>query len=143
MKKPKGFGQYLNKAKAFVKDKQTILGLIQAVIQYAKNNKILVKNIKKDIQTLINLLRDWATGRYTEAPLDTILLIIAALIYFLSPIDLIPDFLGPIGFTDDAAFIGFVLKSIKKDIDRYSEGQQKKNRSKKSNSKLMKKVKNK
>ena len=131
MKKPKDFGQYLSKARAYMKDKQTIMGLIQAAIRYAKNNKTFIKDIKMDIQTLINLLRDWVTGRYVEVPIETILLVIAAIIYFISPIDIIPDFLGPFGFTDDAAVICFVVRAIKKDLTKYRQWKKKKRRVKK------------
>src|SRR3989304_756364 len=131
MKRPKGFGQYLGKARAYMKDKRTIMGLIQAAIQYAKNNKNIIKDIKTDIQTLINLLRDWVTGRYVEVPIETILLVIATIIYFISPIDIIPDFLGVVGFTDDATVICFVVRAIKKDLTKYRQWKKKKRRVKK------------
>ena len=131
MKRPKGFGQYLSKARAYMKDKQTIVGLIQAAIRYAKNNKTFIKDIKIDIQALINLLRDWVTGQYVDVTAGTILLVIGALIYFISPIDVIPDFLGPLGFTDDAAVICFVVRAIKKELTKYRQWKMKKSRVKK------------
>jgi uncharacterized membrane protein YkvA (DUF1232 family) len=33
----------------------------------------------------------------------------------------IPDFLAPLGFTDDIAAIALVIRSIKSDIDRFME----------------------
>ncbi len=41
------------------------------------------------------------------------LIIVGALIYFLSPIDSIPDLLGPLGFTDDLAVIALVYAQMK------------------------------
>ena len=38
--------------------------------------------------------------------------IIAALIYFIAPIDLIPDFLPGIGYIDDAFVIGLTIKAL-------------------------------
>lgn len=129
MKRPKVFGQYLNKAKELFKNKETIKGLIKAAAIYAKNNQIAIKDIKRDLLILSNLLKDWGTGRYTEVPVETMLLVIAALLYFISPIDAIPDFLGPIGFTDDITVVGFVVVSIKKDINNYKEWKKKRNKS--------------
>ncbi|PIT38789.1 YkvA family protein [Snodgrassella alvi] len=47
-----------------------------------------------------------------QTPLRSKMLILGALLYFLSPIDLIPDFLGPLGFTDDIAVIAMVCKQL-------------------------------
>lgn len=41
------------------------------------------------------------------------MLIIGALVYFLSPIDSIPDLLGPLGFSDDLAVIAMVYAQLK------------------------------
>ena len=41
------------------------------------------------------------------------MIIIGALIYFISPIDALPDLLGPLGFTDDLAVIGMVYAQFK------------------------------
>jgi uncharacterized membrane protein YkvA (DUF1232 family) len=35
------------------------------------------------------------------------------------PVDLIPDFLLGFGFIDDAALIGWILGSVKSDIERF------------------------
>ena len=40
------------------------------------------------------------------------LILLAALAYFIMPVDLIPDFLGSIGFTDDAAVLMMVVQSL-------------------------------
>lgn len=46
--------------------------------------------------------------------------ILAGLIYAVSPIDLIPDFL-PGGFVDDAVVIGWVLKTVHVELDAFRE----------------------
>ena len=53
-------------------------------------------------------------------------LVVAALLYFLSPLDVIPDFLGAVGFTDDAAVVLFVLSAIKNEINIYRDWRSKK-----------------
>ncbi len=121
MSKPKGFSRFMILARSYLKDSRTLSRFLTAVVEYAKNKKHLVKNFKGNLQTLIDLLKVWSTGTYTEIPRQTVLLTVAALLYFLSPLDTIPDFLGPIGFTDDAAVILFVLNSIRTEIDRYQQ----------------------
>jgi uncharacterized membrane protein YkvA (DUF1232 family) len=46
-------------------------------------------------------------------------LVVVAIIYFVSIVDLIPDFLPGAGFIDDAAVVAFVITKIKSDIDKY------------------------
>lgn len=46
------------------------------------------------------------------------MLVIAAIIYFVSPIDFMPDML-PGGFIDDAAVIAYVVTQIKADLDNF------------------------
>ena len=47
--------------------------------------------------------------------------IIAALIYFFSPVDLIPDCIPGIGLLDDAAVIGIAIKAVDNDLQAYRE----------------------
>ncbi len=94
---------------------------ISDVINYAKHKKNFIQDFKTDLKNLLELVRAWANGRYTGIPKDKLLLVIAALLYFLSPLDTIPDFLGLMGFTDDSLVILFVLNSIRDEIDRFKE----------------------
>lgn len=121
MKKPKGFSRFLTIARTYVKDRQTLIRFVDAVKQYAQSKKDLIRNFKSDIETLANLIKAWIRGVYTDIPKETLILIIAALLYFLSPLDTIPDFLGPLGFTDDATVVLFVMNTIRKEINKYKE----------------------
>jgi uncharacterized membrane protein YkvA (DUF1232 family) len=118
-KRPKGFNRFLNLARSYIEDPHRRSYMLAAVKDYAKTKKHFIQYFKHDLQTLLQLLRDWSKGIYTNVPTHTILLVVAALLYFLSPLDTIPDFLGPMGFTDDAAVVMFVLSTIKNEISHY------------------------
>ncbi len=45
--------------------------------------------------------------------------IVAALIYFISPVDAIPDVIPGVGYVDDAVVIGWVLHKISEEVARY------------------------
>lgn len=51
------------------------------------------------------MLKDFFTRKYTEVPVGTIMAIAGSLLYVLSPIDIIPDFIPVVGFLDDAGVI--------------------------------------
>ena len=72
-----------------------------------------------DAKILFSLIRDYANGSYREIPFNIIAAVGGALLYVLSPIDLIPDFIPVIGYLDDAAVIAFCLNLIEKDLAAY------------------------
>ena len=65
---------------------------------------------------LIALVKDAIAGEY---PIDKAILaiFIGAIIYVVSPVDLIPDFIPVLGWLDDVAVIGIILASYQKLID--------------------------
>jgi len=66
------------------------------------------------------LLKDYWNGKYTNLPYRTILAIAVALLYILTPIDLIPDVLPLLGLTDDLTMFLFVWEMVSKDIEEYA-----------------------
>jgi uncharacterized membrane protein YkvA (DUF1232 family) len=82
-----------------------------------KKENSLVANEK--FFTLGRLLRAYAQGEYKTIPWKSLLLIVAAILYFINPIDLIPDLLPIIGLSDDFAVLFMVYKSIGSDIDNF------------------------
>jgi uncharacterized membrane protein YkvA (DUF1232 family) len=65
------------------------------------------------------LLRAYTKREYTVVPWGSIVMVTIAILYFVSPIDLIPDWLPLAGFVDDAAVILFVIRQLKQDIDGF------------------------
>lgn len=74
--------------------------------------------LKHDLQTLLRLLRAYGEGRYRAVSGKNLALAGLGLLYLVSPLDVVPDFL-PIGFTDDAAVIGFVLRKIRTELTAF------------------------
>ena len=52
---------------------------------------------------------------------SSIIAILGGIIYFLSPIDIIPDFIPIIGYLDDIFVLNLVIDQVRKDIDKYKE----------------------
>lgn len=73
-------------------------------------------SIMKDF---ITLCWDYVNGDYTQLPLTSFLAISGAVIYFVSPIDAIPDFIPVLGYTDDAAAVLTVYSYVKSDVEDY------------------------
>jgi uncharacterized membrane protein YkvA (DUF1232 family) len=78
-----------------------------------------LKRFYDDFLLLIALVKDYWSGNYREIPYASIAAVVFTLIYVLSPIDLIPDFIPVIGLMDDAAVVALCLKMIEGDLKTY------------------------
>ena len=72
-----------------------------------------------DIKTSFALIRDWFNGSYDKVPTRMIVSLAGALIYLVSPLDLIPDWIPMAGLADDAAMLAFVFKLSRVDLNAY------------------------
>ena len=74
-----------------------------------------------DLPVMISLVKDFVKGEYKVVPMKSILYIVMALLYFVSPIDLVPDFVFGAGMVDDASVLLVALKNCHDDIEAYRE----------------------
>lgn len=72
-----------------------------------------------DIKTSFALIHDWYTGAYDKIPMRMIASLAAALLYFVSPLDLVPDWIPFAGLLDDAAVLGAVFNLSAVDLNAY------------------------
>ncbi len=73
------------------------------------------------IPLMLSLIRSYLAKEYTKVPAASLAIIVAALIYFVAPFDIVPDILVGLGFVDDAAIIGLCLSSVFSDFDAYEQ----------------------
>lgn len=88
---------------------------IKGFFRYAK----ALQKYWKDACEVFSLLRDWTAGRYRETPWGVVAALAGALLYVLSPLDLIPDFIPVAGYTDDAGVFAAVLAIAGPDLQKY------------------------
>lgn len=108
-----------DKANRVYKDNDKLKELLTMTTSKAKDNKKLM-DIWSDLKLLVELSKDWMNGSYTQLPKETVIMIIAGLIYLVMPIDLIPDFLMG-GYIDDTLVIGYVVKKSSEELRMYKE----------------------
>lgn len=115
-----GYKRFESKAKEYIKRPEKTDVLLKDAGKKADENKGVLAESWDNLQLLFELVGAWRRGEYRIIPTGSIVTIIAAIIYFVSPIDFIPDFLIGLGIVDDAAVIGFVLKQITNDLEKFS-----------------------
>jgi len=82
-------------------------------------NKVSVANAKEKLNIFSRMASAYATGKYRSVPWQTVMTMLAAIIYFLNPLDLIPDFIPLMGLTDDFGVLLWVYNSISGEIDKF------------------------
>ncbi len=73
----------------------------------------------RQVLLLYKMLREWWNKSY-PLPWKTAAAITAALLYFINPFDLVPDFIPVVGYLDDAVVIGACVKLIQVDLRKYA-----------------------
>jgi len=80
-----------------------------------------LRKLVHQVRLLYELIRSYVDGSYREVPWSSIAMAVAATVYFLSPIDLIPDAIPVIGMLDDALVVRFTLSAIQGDLRTFCE----------------------
>lgn len=80
-----------------------------------------LNKLVNQVKLLYELVRAYVDGSYREVPWASIATAVAAVVYFLSPIDLIPDMIPGLGYIDDIFVVRFALASIQSDLRTYCE----------------------
>lgn len=75
----------------------------------------IVKNLLNKVKTLYAMLRDKEFAMAWSSKT----MVIAGLLYFISPIDLLPDYIPILGYIDDAFVMSVVMNAVASEIERY------------------------
>jgi uncharacterized membrane protein YkvA (DUF1232 family) len=77
------------------------------------------EDAKEKFFVLGRLIKAYATGQYKAIPWKTFLIIVAAVIYFLNPLDFIPDLIPIAGLADDFAVLLWVYNAVSGEVEKF------------------------
>lgn len=80
-----------------------------------------LRKLRNQIVLLYDMLKAYAKRDYTAVPWWAIAMGVAAVAYFLTPGDLVPDFIPIVGYVDDAMIVGLAVKAIQEELRRFSD----------------------
>lgn len=97
---------------------------LEAFLQKAEKIPVIGGMID-DIVCMLALVDSYVNKKYRDIPVGTMVSIVAALLYLLSPVDLIPDAIPVLGYVDDAAVIFLILNlGVDRDLNRFRSWQE-------------------
>jgi uncharacterized membrane protein YkvA (DUF1232 family) len=77
-------------------------------------------DIKDKIFAITNMLVDWRKNKYTSISRKNLIIGVLALLYFISPYDIVPDFILMIGKRDNKFVMKKFIKYLDVEIDKYN-----------------------
>ncbi len=83
-------------------------------------NISFIKKWVLDVPKLCDMLTDTINGVYKNIPYSTFVMVATAIIYTISPIDILHDKIPILGVLDDALILKFVIETIKNDLEIYT-----------------------
>ncbi|QHL88556.1 DUF1232 domain-containing protein [Nibribacter ruber] len=116
------FKRILAKAEGYVKQPSRLKDLLNDAYKKASEKKdvgTIAGEVFENLQTLGRLIKAAVNKEYTGLPTSTIVGGVGVILYFLMPIDLIPDWLPVVGFLDDISLLAWFMTSIKSELERF------------------------
>lgn len=98
-----------------------LLGQLATKIKRTDLQAVNRATMKDQILRIGRLLKAQVTGKYRVKSLRFLLILIAAVIYFINPIDLIPDFIVGFGLTDDLAILTWVYQAAAEELHAFDD----------------------
>lgn len=110
------------KAKNILNNKIKVIKLVTKALSFCKKlgNISFLKKWFLDVPKLCDMLIDTINGVYKNIPYSSLVMAVIAIIYTVSPVDILCDTIPILGVIDDAAILKIVLDTIKNDLKTYT-----------------------
>ncbi|EXF45455.1 hypothetical protein BAY1663_02104 [Pseudomonas sp. BAY1663] len=118
MKAPWNFLRYFPLAQRLIRHGK-IPALLLAVARKSSSKRGLLKGLREDLSLFQALCVAWWRGEYRAISPQALVAVVAGLLYFLSPIDAIPDWLPGLGLVDDLAVLTWVMRKWSDELQAF------------------------
>lgn len=115
------FKDSMKKAGRVSQNAQSLLQIIKSALAKTKNLGTggVLNLLREKVILLGDFLRAYVAGEYKDVSTKNLLTVTAGLLYFILPLDLIPDLLPVIGYADDIALLTFIVKSVQEELEKF------------------------
>ena len=94
----------------------SLLAQLSVKIYNTKGASTDIKTIRDHFRVIGRMIKAHVAGDFKIRSLRILIILLAAIIYFINPIDLIPDFIFGIGLADDLAVLTWVYRAAVDEI---------------------------
>lgn len=108
----------------YARDPRKLADLIGRAQRKASTHQGPLGDLRGEVALLLRMLRAYVNGTYPDLPWPTVVSIVGALLYFVTPIDLIPDVIAGAGLLDDAAVLAWTVRWIRRDLREFEAWEQ-------------------
>lgn len=109
-------GNWLKKAHLYTSNPKKLKQILPQLGVYISKKGL--NNVKDKLVLMGNYLSDIAKGRYKDYDGKKLLVITGAIIYVVTPFDLLPDLIPP-GLIDDLSIVAWAVKETADELTRY------------------------
>lgn len=116
------FTSALRKAASFAgKPGRLLILLSQLTVKLKAVNWSSVSraDIRNKLFVLGRLVKAYALGSYRDVAVKNLVLMVAAILYFINPLDLVPDLIPVTGLVDDFAILLWIFKTLGSEIEKF------------------------
>lgn len=96
-----------------------LLSKLGARLSKVDLKSVSVASAKDQLSVFSRIASAYVSGKYRDISWKSILIVLAAIIYFLNPIDLVPDMIPVLGLTDDFSVLLWVYNTISSEVDKF------------------------
>lgn len=128
MTKKLSYKNALRRASNIMRDKKLVSGLVhdaKETFQSKAKASEKIQAVKQQLFAFIRLVKAYFKGYYREISLKNMLYTVAVLVYFVTPTDIVPDFLPVGGYLDDATLIIWLYKQLEGEMKQFLEWESK------------------
>lgn len=118
----KYFNRFKTKAVDIVSDSESLKNLLtklKAKLDDSEKDDSLREKLVEYLKLVSRMVSNTISGSYKELPWQTLVMIVAGLLYFIAPLDALPDFIPVAGLLDDATILVWLGKCFREDLENY------------------------
>ncbi len=110
------------RAAEYLKNRRRLAGLFTSASLKLRNvdfKRLNGRKLAGKVKVFLRMIRAYANGSYRALPWKNMLLILGSIIYFVTPIDMIPDFIPVSGLLDDFTVIVWVYNAVRVEVEEF------------------------
>lgn len=96
-----------------------LLWQVSQKLQKINGSNKQINELMDLIQLFLRMIKKSLAGEYSAFSHKTLLSLVFGLLYFVTPMDVVPDFIPLLGFSDDLSIVYFIIKNFKLDIEAF------------------------